>query len=163
MTKICTKCKAEKLATNEFFYVNKKGVEGFNPWCKECHKAYRLLNAKQIKEATRLCRVKKPEKYKSLKKAWNFANKDKKRLYALDYIARKKLRKPSWFSELDAFVMQEAHCLANLRKSIFGFGWSVDHVIPMQGKNVSGLHVYNNIQVIPSVVNSQKHNSFEVK
>ena len=162
MTKTCTKCGCEKPATQEFFYANKKGVEGFNPWCKECHKEYRTINTKKISAATKLCREKNPEKYRNHKKLWNAANKDKKRMYALDYIARKKLRKPSWFSELDAFVMQQAHKLANDRKRIFGFGWSVDHIVPMCGKQVSGLHVFNNIQVIPSVVNSQKHNSHEV-
>lgn len=162
MTKICSKCGCSKPATNDFFYANKKGVEGFNPWCKVCHKQYREANAERISVATKLCREKNPQKYKEAKKEWNFSNKDKKRMYALNYLARKKQRKPVWFGEIDDFVMQEAHNLANERARLFGFGWSVDHVIPMLGKKVSGLHVYNNIQVIPSVVNSQKHNSYEV-
>jgi hypothetical protein len=163
MIKKCTKCHCEKPATVEFFYVNKIGKEKFNPWCKECHKQYRRENAAKIKKTTKNCKEKNPEKYRQLKKQWFAANKDKKRMYRLDYLARKKNRKPVWFGELDAFVMSEAHNLANLRKHFFGFQWSVDHVIPMRGKKVSGLHVYNNVQVIPSAVNSQKHNSYEVQ
>lgn len=162
MTKKCTKCNCKKPATVEFFYVNKIGKEGFNSWCKECHKQYRLNNAEKIRKTTKNCREKNPEKYKLLKKQWFSANEGKKRMYALDYLARKKMRKPYWFNEIDAFVIEEAHNLANLRKKTFGFGWSVDHIIPMCGKKVSGLHVYNNVQVIPSAVNSQKHNSYEV-
>ena len=34
-TKQCTKCKETKLATLEYFGRNKNG---FQSWCKECHK-----------------------------------------------------------------------------------------------------------------------------
>lgn len=36
----------------------------------------------------------------------------------------------------------------------------VDHVIPMLGKNVSGLHVAANLQVIPATENIRKGNKF---
>jgi hypothetical protein len=162
MTKLCTKCKVEKPANFDFFYANKKGETSLNNWCKDCHKEYRKVNANKINKISKICKEKNPEKYKELKKAWNFVNKDKKRMYALDYISRKKLRKPKWFGEFDAFVIQEAHVLANIRKKMFGIDWAVDHIIPMCGKMVSGLHVYNNVQVIPSSLNSQKHNFYEV-
>lgn len=40
-------------------------------------------------------------------------------------------------------------------------GMVVDHVIPLQGKNVSGLHVLENLQYLPRSVNAKKSNSFE--
>ena len=36
----------------------------------------------------------------------------------------------------------------------------VDHIIPLQGKNISGLHVYDNLQIITETENSIKHNSW---
>lgn len=39
----------------------------------------------------------------------------------------------------------------------------VDHIIPMQGAKVSGLHVENNLQVITATENMSKHNRFEVE
>jgi 5-methylcytosine-specific restriction endonuclease McrA len=39
-------------------------------------------------------------------------------------------------------------------------GMTVDHTIPLQGKNVSGLHVENNLQIIPKSENSSKGNRF---
>jgi hypothetical protein len=45
---------------------------------------------------------------------------------------------------------------------LFGFQWEVDHIIPLQGKFVSGLHVPTNLQVVPSIINRQKHNRYEV-
>jgi len=38
----------------------------------------------------------------------------------------------------------------------------VDHVIPLQGELVSGLHVYDNLQIIPAADNHSKNNQFKV-
>lgn len=37
----------------------------------------------------------------------------------------------------------------------------VDHVIPLQGQNVSGLHVPENMRVIPALENIRKSNKFD--
>jgi hypothetical protein len=49
-----------------------------------------------------------------------------------------------------------------LRTKMTGIEWHVDHIIPLQGKNVSGLHTPYNLQVIPASWNTAKGNKFEV-
>ena len=39
-------------------------------------------------------------------------------------------------------------------------GLTVDHIIPLKGELVSGLHVQNNLQLLPASVNSSKGNKF---
>jgi hypothetical protein len=76
--------------------------------------------------------------------------------------AAKLQRTPKWLTKDDVWMMQEAYHLANLRTKLFGFSWHVDHVIPLQGKLVSGLHTPYNLQVVPAKENLSKFNRYEV-
>ena len=60
--------------------------------------------------------------------------------------------------EFTKFVIREAHDLRKLRNSLLGFEWHVDHVIPLKGRQVSGLHIWSNLAVIPKVENLRKGN-----
>jgi len=74
--------------------------------------------------------------------------------------AKSELRIPAWLSDDDKWMIDQAYELAAIRSKLFGFQWDVDHVIPMKGKLVSGLHVPTNLQVIPHVLNVRKYNLF---
>jgi hypothetical protein len=59
-------------------------------------------------------------------------------------------------------MIKEVYELAQIRTKHFGFPWHVDHIVPIQGKLVSGLHVIENLQVIPGIENIKKKNKFEI-
>ena len=71
-------------------------------------------------------------------------------------------RTPAWLSKDDKWMIEQAYELAALRTRMCGFVWHVDHIIPLQGKKVSGLHVPTNLQVISGAENSRKRNFYEV-
>ncbi len=73
----------------------------------------------------------------------------------------KKYRTPSWLTEDDLWVIKEVYRLAADRTKLHGFSWHVDHIIPLQGKTVSGLHVPSNLRVIEGKLNIMKNNRFE--
>jgi len=78
------------------------------------------------------------------------------------YQAAKENRTPEWLTLEDNWMFEEIYALAALRTKIFGFQWHVDHVVPLQGKLVSGLHTPYNLQVIPASKNLSKSNQFTV-
>lgn len=67
-----------------------------------------------------------------------------------------------WDKELTDFVFEEAHHLRGLRDVMTDFKWHVDHVVPLQGKLVCGLHVWNNFAVIPAIINYRKSNKYAI-
>lgn len=67
-------------------------------------------------------------------------------------------RTPVWFSELDQWVFQECAELMRLRVEATGVDWHVDHLLPLKGLTVSGLHVWQNFDVVPGYLNRRKGN-----
>ena len=95
---------------------------------------------------------------KTVKKAYKDANPGKVRADMGKRRAAKMQRTPAWLTEDDFWLMEQAYELATLRTKMFGFAWHVDHVLPLQGKYVSGLHTPYNLQVIPASENIRKAN-----
>ncbi len=71
-------------------------------------------------------------------------------------------RTPRWVDCEEKWLIKEVYALAALRTKQFEFSWHVDHIVPLQGHYVSGLHVPENLQVIPGVDNISKCNKYEV-
>ena len=62
------------------------------------------------------------------------------------------------WGEFNGFVIEEMYALAKLKSESTGIKWHVDHIIPLNNKNVQGLHVWTNLQVIPETMNLRKSN-----
>lgn len=70
----------------------------------------------------------------------------------------KKLRVPSWANLKD---IQKIYRLRDKWNKWSCIEWHVDHIIPLKGETVCGLHVANNLRVIPASQNLQKKNRFD--
>lgn len=112
--------------------------------CGACSRKRALLWAKQNKEKrNQRCRH-------------TYSIFPAKRLaYVNNRRARKLQATPLW---ANTFFIEEIYHLATLRTKLSGFAWEVDHIVPLQGKRVCGLHVENNLQVIPASKNRSKGN-----
>ena len=113
------------------------------------------------REASAKYRENNKTKVAAHKKKYAVKNKGKVNAAVAKRNAAKLLRTPKWLTKDDLWVIEQAYELAAMRTKMFGFAWHVDHVFPLQGKTVSGLHVPVNLQVIPGVENMRKGNRLQ--
>jgi hypothetical protein len=76
----------------------------------------------------------------------------------MDRYTRKMKAKPSWLSPSQEKEILFFYSLAQEVSSINGEMYHVDHIVPLNGKNVCGLHVPWNLQVLPELENLRKSN-----
>ncbi len=129
-------------------------VEQRTAWLKK----YKTANKELILERNKKYVEQNREVRKATMRSYRQKTKDMQAEYVRRRQAAKMQRTPKWLTEDDVWVMREAYKLAKIRTDMFGFSWHVDHVLPLQGETVSGLHVPTNLQVIPWIENVRKHN-----
>ena len=134
--------------------------------CMDCDTAYQLRVARENPEKHRLkakaTYERTREKHLAQKRIYRQTNRAKVNALGKSYKIRKKNRVPKWVDKEHMWLIKEAYELAQLRTNQFGYTWHVDHIIPLQGELVSGLHVIENLQVIPGIENIKKKNKFEI-
>jgi rRNA maturation protein Nop10 len=138
-------------------------------------KKYRENHPDRVAEQYRNWRVNNPDKVKAKNENWQKANRDKYLDISASWKRRNKShrnaknaerrvakmqRTPKWLTDQDFTDIKKFYDLALELSQAYGFPWHVDHIIPLQGKTVSGLHVVDNLQVIPGSENSRKGNRF---
>ena len=142
---------------------------------KEYFAEYREKNRETLREYKRAWRLENKQKQQEKNAEYYKLNQEKIKQYQLTYKKQnpakvnalskkrkvsKKLRTPCWLSEIHFERIENQYRLANLLTKVTGQLHHVDHIIPLHGKTVSGLHTPSNLQVILAVENLKKGVSF---
>jgi hypothetical protein len=77
------------------------------------------------------------------------------------YKLSKKNRTPKWLTSFDFNHIRAFYEAADFMTKLTGIKFEVDHIIPLNGSNISGLHVPSNLQVIPGIENNKKNNKYK--
>lgn len=99
-------------------------------------------------------------KIRSIASNWQKKNKGKVNANTALRHAAKMKRKPKWLTKEDKSYIKCLYQLAAMRNRESDIKWHVDHIVPLQGETVSGLHVPWNLRVIPAEDNIRKNNRF---
>lgn len=75
--------------------------------------------------------------------------------------ARKRKATPPWLTPTDKQQIEQFYQTAAYLTSLTGIQFHVDHIIPLRGKYVSGLHIPSNLQILPFYDNLTKSNNYE--
>jgi hypothetical protein len=100
------------------------------------------------------------EKVRPFNHGYKRSNLAKFNTYDANRRAAKIERTPGWLTEADNAAIMAMYEKARQLTKETGVEHHVDHIIPLQGSLVSGLHVPGNLQVITAAENLEKSNSF---
>lgn len=111
-------------------------------------------------EYRRLWRQRNAEREKERLRRWAEENRPRMREKNATRRARKGRATPVW-ADGDAIAAIYAECV---RISVeTGFAHEVDHIIPLKGATVCGLHVHQNLRIVAKSVNRSKNNRLEAE
>lgn len=120
--------------------------------------AYRKANPDKVKVVNGRWQEANPEKYLRISSTWKMRNKAHVRAKAGARRAMKLQRTPAWLTDAHLADIKAFYVEAAEKTRTTGISWHVDHIVPLLGKTVSGLHVPWNLQVIPGSENMRKGN-----
>ena len=143
---------------NQYYEENKEiildKVKDYNQQNKiqrqQYHKEYRQRNLDNIRQTQRQYYEAHREQVLERNRQWCVQNPKQVRAIKAKRRAAKIQRTPAW---ADLIAIREFY--KNCPK-----GHEVDHIIPLQGKNVCGLHVLENLQYLPMEENRRKGNTY---
>ncbi len=145
---ICTVC-CQDLDTS-LFYLHSNGKP--RKQCKLCFNQRQTPQTKEYKnQKQKRWRQRNPDKVSQSHKKWREANLLACRAKSRAYTLRKENAIPPW---ADLLKIKEIY--KNCPPT-----YHVDHIVPLKGQYVCGLHVENNLQYLPATENLKKRNKYE--
>lgn len=163
-SRLCKQCRKDTVARFRANHPNAR-AEADRRWAlkhpekrRAREKKYREAHPQDIVDRKKRYRLNNLEKVKVKVREWARLNADKRQALEAKRKASKLQATPAWAND---FFIKEAYHLAKVRERVLGGKWHVDHIVPLRSKIVCGLHVENNLQVIPAVINMRKGNRMD--
>jgi delta 1-pyrroline-5-carboxylate dehydrogenase len=156
---------------------HRKVISGRNPNRKEYLKKWQKANSEKTTQYTAKWVKRNPAKRKALVESWRKRNPEKVKEInkksgkkwaannkgARNAITRKRVAALLWrtppFADYEQIKLIYLEA-ARLTKET-GIPHEVDHIVPLQGELVSGLHVHTNLQILTRFENRSKNNRTE--
>ena len=159
-----------------------KARESYTKWAKNNKDyltqkkiAWAKTNPEKKKEADKKSYEKNKNKRLCVQKHWRIKNSavfkertSEWRKNNMDYVlsknaerrAAKLHRTPKWLTKEQKQEIQDIYKMAKELQKIFPWEQHVDHIIPLQGVLVSGLHIPENLQILSAHLNCSKKNKY---
>jgi hypothetical protein len=169
--KTCTKCGCTKPLSD--FHAHPNGSQGRKSICKVCCNSHAISYRKRTAEHHQAYRASNRQRMKAYNAEMYVARRDAEKQRCAEYFQQNKAARASYVAKRKAAKINATPAWADsaLIKMLYttrqymteqtGFEWHVDHVVPLQGRNVCGLHVHNNLRVVPRQFNLQKGNNYD--
>lgn len=156
----------KKQSDKNYYKNNKEKVLEINKkWKKDNKEKYKKLiknwyekNKKHCSLSSMEWRKANPEKAKLIYKNWIKNNPGKVNFYSSSRRSKKLMATPAW---ANLSKIKEIYVQAQLLRKQ-GFDVNVDHIVPLVSKQVCGLHVEWNLQIIDATANRKKSNKLDV-
>ena len=122
---------------------------------REANRRWYAKNATRSLENNKRWREKNSEKRREKKRVWKKQNQDKVRADFNRYRAKKKQATPPW---ADHAAINAIYAEAVRLEKETGIKQHVDHIYPLNCQYMCGLHVAENLQILPGLINCSKGN-----
>jgi len=120
---------------------------------------YKNLEKARINNRTSAAKIRfeKPDVIKERKSAYSRKNRAVINAAVARRKAAKLLRTPAWLDAVDLAEIEFTYMWCSALREC-GLDYHVDHIVPLQGETVSGLHVPWNLQILTAKENVSKRN-----
>ncbi len=165
--KVCNKCQIFK----RDYHKDSTKKDGFCTICADCKKSNTKAWCEKNQEQARKTSLKNYysrkedlefiERRKNTERLWRLNNPNRRCANEAKRRATKLKATPPWLSDTHQAHIHRTYNLCRIVSEATGEKYHVDHIVPLQGESVCGLHVPWNLRVIPAKANIRKGNKYE--
>jgi hypothetical protein len=126
-----------------------------------CNREYKKANRQKISDKNKIRYRKKKGTLLAYVKKWRMNNPHKVAEHRLKRQEALQNSQPDWLSQEHLLQIKYIYQQAKDCSVTTGETYEVDHIVPLRGKGVCGLHVPWNLQILPRDLNRSKSNHYE--